>query len=181
MLPMFDDEAPREGASDHDCDGCAAGMPRRAFLRGAFDALALTALASLGATSAAAAATVRETSALGRRGEVCTYAIPASDGVEIDRANEVILARWQGHVYAFALSCPHQNTALRWNASQARFQCPKHKSQYRPDGVFITGRATRSMDRHAIHRDGGNVQVDLARVFRQDQDAAAWAAACADA
>ena len=27
-----------------------------------------------------------------------------------------ILVRWSDQVYAFNLSCPHQNTALRWNS-----------------------------------------------------------------
>ena len=57
--------------------------------------------------------------------------------------------RFQGVVYAFNLSCPHQNTALKWQPDDQRFQCPKHKSRYQPDGTFISGRATRGMDRLA--------------------------------
>ena len=34
------------------------------------------------------------------------YPIPTSDGVNVDRSAQVIVARSQGHVYAFALSCP---------------------------------------------------------------------------
>jgi hypothetical protein len=36
-----------------------------------------------------------------------TYPIPASDGATIDKDNDVILARYQGKVYAFGLACPH--------------------------------------------------------------------------
>jgi len=43
--------------------------------------------------------------------------------------------------------------------------------------VFISGRATRSMDRFALTKDGVNVVVDLDKLFRQDHDAADWAAA----
>jgi Rieske Fe-S protein len=70
--------------------------------------------------------------------------------------------------------CPHQNTALRWYAQDGQFQCPKHHSHYRRDGVFISGRATRSMDRFGIRRDGANVVVDVDKFYRQDQNAAEW-------
>ena len=103
-----------------------------------------------------------------------TYPVPPADGVQIDRDNQVILVRWQGAIYAFNLSCPHQNTALRWQEDEHRFQCPKHKSRYEPDGTFISGRATRSMDRLAIRRDGDAVVVDLDRMFKQDENAAGW-------
>jgi Rieske Fe-S protein len=106
-----------------------------------------------------------------------SYPLPTADGVLIDKPNEVILARHQGSVYAFALSCPHQNTALRWLAEEGRFQCPKHKSRYQPDGTFISGRATRNMDRLPIRRDGAMVVVDVDHVFESDKDQAAWSAA----
>ncbi|MEO7964842.1 MAG: Rieske (2Fe-2S) protein, partial [Gemmatimonadaceae bacterium] len=105
------------------------------------------------------------------------YAIPATDGVQIDRENEVILVRFQSVGYAFALSCPHQNTALRWNEGAAQFQCPKHKSKYRPDGVFISGRATRAMDRFSVKRDGDKLVVDLDVLHEQDKDLSGWESA----
>ena len=58
-----------------------------------------------------------------------------------------------------------------------RFQCPKHKSKYQPDGEFISGRATRGMDRFSIRRAGETVVVDLAVLHKQDTDAAGWNAA----
>ena len=89
----------------------------------------------------------------------------------------MIIFRLQGKAYAFNLSCPHQNTALRWHPEDGQFQCPKHHSRYTPAGVFISGRATRSMDRFAVRRDGTTMAVDLDRLFRQDEDAADWEAA----
>ncbi len=89
----------------------------------------------------------------------------------------MILVRSENQAYAFNLSCPHQNTALRWHAEDKQFQCPKHHSRYQPDGVFISGRATRSMDRFALKKDGGNLIVDLDKLFRQDQDPADWESA----
>jgi nitrite reductase/ring-hydroxylating ferredoxin subunit len=106
-----------------------------------------------------------------------SYPLPQQDGATIDRDAEVIIVRYQGKVYAFSLSCPHQHTALRWEPDNNRFQCPKHHSKYQPDGTFISGRATRSMDRFALRRDGGNVVVDLDKLYREDRDADDWKAA----
>jgi nitrite reductase/ring-hydroxylating ferredoxin subunit len=155
-----------------ECAGCPAAPSRRDFL-----GAAVRALATLGVAAGAASLPLGELRASVRMGATRSYPIPTQDGASIDRANEVILVRWQNAVYAFALSCPHQNTALRWQAGDGRFQCPKHHSQYRPDGVFIRGRATRGMDRFALRREGGAVLVDTDRLFRQTDDAAAWNAA----
>lgn len=106
-----------------------------------------------------------------------TYPIPAGDEVQIDRDNQVILVRHTNQLYVFNLSCPHQHTALRWNQDEEQFQCPKHHSRYRPDGTFISGRATRSMDRFGITRSGDSVVVDLNEYYRQDKNPDQWAAA----
>jgi hypothetical protein len=66
-------------------------------------------------------------------------------------------------VFAFNLSCPHENTALHWRQNDLRFQCPRHESKYQPDGTFTSGRATRNMERFAIRKDGQNVVIDLAK------------------
>ncbi len=113
-----------------------------------------------------------------RGGQGVRYPVPAADGVQIDKDNQVILVRWQNTAYAFNLSCPHQNTALRWDDADHRFQCPKHHSKYRPDGEFIEGRATRGMDRLAMQRDGNDLVVDVNKMFKEDEEKAAWSAAC---
>jgi nitrite reductase/ring-hydroxylating ferredoxin subunit len=105
------------------------------------------------------------------------YPFPAADGVTIDRKQQVIVVRTQGHVYAFNLSCPHENTALKWLPKDNRFQCPKHESKYQPNGIFTSGRATRNMDRLSIRRDGNDLYVDLSHIIKSDTDAAGWAAA----
>ena len=105
------------------------------------------------------------------------YPFPASDGVTIDRKEQVIIVRSQGHVYAFNLSCPHENTALKWLPKDVRFQCPKHESQYQPNGTFTSGRATRNMDRLKIRRDGDVLWVDLSHIIKSDADPAGWSAA----
>jgi nitrite reductase/ring-hydroxylating ferredoxin subunit len=106
-----------------------------------------------------------------------SYAIPASDAVVIDKDESVIIARFGAKVFAFSLACPHQNTALRWDAGNKRFQCPKHRSRYQPDGVFIEGRATRGLDRFAVRRDGESVVVNLDLLYQEDKHPTEWAAA----
>ncbi|HWA17000.1 MAG TPA: Rieske 2Fe-2S domain-containing protein [Gemmatimonadales bacterium] len=156
---------------------CAAGSDRRSFLREAAGA----ALAALGALALdpreAVALPIALGRALRREGGAVTYAPPSADGVTIDKDNEVILVRWKGMIYAFALSCPHQNTALRWRDGDSQFQCPKHKSRYQPDGTFLEGKATRNMDRHPIRRVKKQLVVDTAVLLRNDKQAALWAAA----
>ena len=106
-----------------------------------------------------------------------TYPIPAADGVSIDRTTQVILVRSNGHVFAFALSCPHQNAAVKWVAQHDQFECTKHDSHYTADGTHVSGRATRNMDRMPIRKDGSVVRVDTAHVFQSDKDSAGWNAA----
>jgi Rieske Fe-S protein len=169
-----------------DCGGCplhddeVRSPERREFLRVAGLALASLSMLGLGA-DVAAALPIRDVSARERRGgdrkNEKRYPIPATDGVSIDRDNSVIIARSANKVYAFSLACPHQNTALRWDAEYKQFQCPKHKSRYQPDGVFIEGRSTRDMDRLAVRRDGAELVVDVDTLYQQDLNTAQWNAA----
>jgi nitrite reductase/ring-hydroxylating ferredoxin subunit len=130
-----------------------------------------------GEPAEAARAPVRAGHALSLGLDGLRYAIPSADGAIIDRENEIILMRHKRRAYAFALSCPHQRTVLKWLPEQGRFQCPKHKSKYQPDGAFISCRATRAMDRHATRLVGRELLVDPAVRYRSDRAAAAWAAA----
>jgi nitrite reductase/ring-hydroxylating ferredoxin subunit len=172
--------APRsaaEGDHDRQCGGCELAN-RRTFLTQAA-AIVVGAMVGLGMSADRAMAMplgivngVRLSN-----GKDASYPIPAADGATIDRDNDVIIARYQGHVFAFGLACPHQNTALRWVAAEGRFQCPKHKSKYAPDGTFLSGRATRSMDRYAVRKDGTNIVVSLDSLYEQDKQQSAWESA----
>ena len=157
----------------HDCNDCPLSS-RRDFVRDAAAAVAAAFLTLGAGPRGLSARTLGVTAARLVRGDERTYPLPAEDGASVDRDAEVILVRHQGKVYAFALSCPHQHTALHWEPDKARFQCPKHHSKYQPDGVYVSGRATRSMDRHALRRDAASVVVDLGRLYREDRDADAW-------
>jgi Rieske Fe-S protein len=157
-----------------DCEACPLISDRRDFLRTA-SAFALAAI-SLGLPIRSATAKVLSSAATGRK--LLSYPVPLTDGAEIDRSNDVILVRYRNEAIAFNLSCPHQNTALRWNDTDMKFQCPRHHSQYQPDGVFISGRATRNMDRLGIRRDASNnIVVDPDALYRSDLDGAQWSAA----
>jgi len=106
-----------------------------------------------------------------------SYPLPEKDGVTIDNKEQVIVVRWQQKVFAFPLSCPHENTALKWRQGDLRFQCPKHESKYKPDGTFMSGRATRNMDRFAVSRNGNTIVVDLEKWFESDKQPGEWATA----
>jgi nitrite reductase/ring-hydroxylating ferredoxin subunit len=146
------------------CGSCCAS--RREFLKTAgYFAFAMTALP------------VSTASGIAASGNEIRYPIPAVDGASVDYKTQVILVRYQNAVYAFALSCPHQNNAVKWMRKDGRFQCTKHDSRYRPDGVHTSGRATRNMDRYVIRREGDVVVVDLQHWFQSDQDPSGWASA----
>lgn len=152
---------------------CLSLASRRAFLHEVASLLAC--VASLGLTPGLAPdLEVVRRSALRVLGDEAAYPLPPSDGATIDRDHAVILVRHQDRIYAFALWCPHQHTALRWQDEERQFRCPKHKSTFQPDGAFVSGRATRAMDRHPVRRDGGTVVVDLAVTLREDEDADLW-------
>lgn len=155
--------------SNSPCISCAG---RRDFLRTALrGAASVAALSALGPATAIAAAAPRVA------GGAVRYALPAADGVSIDSTNDVILCRSNGEIFAFALACPHQNTALKAMPKNAGFQCSRHKSKYLPNGTFVSGRATRNMDRLQIARDGAQIVVEPEIAFESDVDPAKWAAA----
>lgn len=179
QLPTAADPHTRADQHEAPCSGCAHPHNRRAFLGGVATILAALALDATLPRSARAVPVreVQRIAADGAPGQEASYPLPAADGVSIDRKEGVIIARHAGIVYAFALSCPHQNTALRWNEGNGTFQCPRHKSRYQADGVFISGRATRAMDRFAVRRAGETIVVDLDHLYEQDTNAAEWAGA----
>jgi len=170
------------GKSSATCETCDAESPvaqpaasRRDFLHsaGCFGLV----VAALGVGSVRARALPIGTTQGAQNGSERRYPIPPADSVNIDRSSQLIVARFENHVYVFALSCPHQNNAVKWVANNRQFQCTKHDSHYQPDGVHVSGRATRNMDRYVIVREGDSVVVDLHRWVQSDKDPAGWAAA----
>lgn len=165
---------PATGAAQP-CSACGSCMARRDFvLRGLGTALLAGVWSALPRAAAASPIGWLE----GRtEGDGIRYPVPADDGVQVDRGNELIVVRHAGLVAAFALSCPHQRSMLKWREKDGIFRCTKHGSEYSPDGAFLQGRATRNMDRLGIRLEGAEVVVDPATVYKSDEDAAGWAAA----
>lgn len=156
------------------CGECLIG--RRDFLQ-AGTMLAAAVVASAVVPGPAAAFPMNFASALARVGKDVRYAIPATDGAVIDKDNDLFIARVGTTVYALDLACPHQHTAIRWSARENRFECPKHHSKYSPAGIYLEGRATRSLDRLPIRRDENQLVVDVDTTYRQDHDRPQWDAA----
>ena len=150
---------------------------RRDFLSKASCAVFAALVASGVAAGDARAFPVFETSAKTAEGSERSYPLPSADGASIDQNSQVILVRSAKHIYAFALACPHQNTALRWRQKDQRFQCPRHGAKYRLEGIFMSGHPTRNMDRFALHLEGEKVVVDLSKLYRSDQQTNLWEAA----
>jgi nitrite reductase/ring-hydroxylating ferredoxin subunit len=156
---------------------CFASRSRREFLRDSFLSMAGALIAVGVARGTALGMPLDFTEARGRSGSRRSYGVPSGDGAQIDKDNQVILVRWAGAVYAFNLSCPHQNTALRWDDRSNEFTCPKHHSIFKPDGQKVEGRAPRAMDRFALTKDATGISVDLDQLYQQDKDAAQWQSA----
>jgi nitrite reductase/ring-hydroxylating ferredoxin subunit len=172
-------QKPTETSGQCDEAGCFLPADRRAFLKQSMASVVAALVATGCSRVRALEMPLGFTSADRIAGKSVAFAIPQSDGAQIDKENAVILVRWQKAMYAFDLSCPHQNTALRWDSSDPAFQCPKHHSRFKPTGEYMpgSGRATRNMDRFAIARDAGGVRVDLDKLYREDEDGPQWTAA----
>ena len=159
-----------------DCHACVL-HDRRSFLATAVGAIAAAAVLLPGAVQAESMSGLLLLHVPRAADGTATYPVPLADGATFDVENEVILVRSGGMCMAFALSCPHQRAMLKIKGGDTAFRCPKHKSEYRIDGGFIRGRATRNMDRRSLRKAGAEIIVDVTSVIRSDQDAARWAAA----
>jgi nitrite reductase/ring-hydroxylating ferredoxin subunit len=165
------------GRDDRASGDCTIGTGRRAFLRDGL--LAVAALTAVAGSAAPLEALTRAfaTGTTQGRPTLLSYEVPATDGATIDRANRVILVRFQGTIHAFSLECPHKGTMVTWEPQNARFYCPKHKSTFKPEGTRIQGKAPRNLDRHPVRLENGKVLVDRAVEIDGKKDAAGWAAA----
>jgi len=170
-----DPATPTETGCDGGCETeTAGGSDRRTFLKeGLMAVAALTAVAGASVPLDAMTRGYMVGTAAGAGLATISYPIPTTDGATIDRANKVILVRYQGMVHALARECPHKGTMVDWQPEQNRLYCPKHKSTFTANGTRIQGKSPRSMDRHPIRLEGGKVVVDTATVI--EGDGANWA------
>jgi len=75
--------------------------------------------------------------------------------------------RWQ--IVVLSARCTHLGCMVRWNADQARFQCPCHGSSFSREGLNLAGPAPRPLVRHAIRiAEDGRLEVDLERTFQEE-------------
>jgi len=162
-----------------DCEACPLLTDRRLFLRSMASLAGAALLGAAFSPASALATNIAAATPNGRVGTRARYDLPPADGVMVDEANEVIIARWQGQVYAFSSRCTHRGARLEWHPDEARVFCPKHKARFRADGQHDSGRSTRALDRYDVHLEGSAVVVDLGVLHRVDQDPVAWGAAVA--
>jgi Rieske Fe-S protein len=151
-----------------------SGNSRRDFLNNASCAIVAALVASGVSEADALIFPIAEIAPDSAEGTERAYPLPSADAVSIDTDNDMILVRTGNRVYAFALACPHENTALHWRPQDKRFQCPRHNSKYQPDGTWMAGRSTRNMDRFALRLEGQRVIVDTSKLYRSDQQRAEW-------
>jgi Rieske Fe-S protein len=167
----------RENEHHAGCAACSEADDRRDFLKRAARLVSGALVGMAGSNWPASALTVTLGQPIGASGADLTYPVPAADGATVDRDNGVIVVRFQGKVFAFNLSCPHENAAVRWKPAVHRFECSRHDSRYEPTGIYTSGRATRNMDRFALKRNGDTIVVDVSRLIQSDAQRAQWEAA----
>jgi Rieske Fe-S protein len=154
-----------------DCNDCPL-IDRRSFLRGAAFLTVGAGVALVAGARSALALPV--TTGIRLSPEEKSFPLPTADGAQISKDLDLIISRTQNKVFAFSLACPHQNTAIKWEADNHRFQCPKHHSIYTPEGVFVEGRATRGLDRFVVRKDGNSIVVNLDLLLQEDEDGEKW-------
>lgn len=160
-----------------DCSDCPLVVDRRRFLRDTGLAVMATLIAAGLRPMEAFAEAVGEISPKRKIGSRLAYAVPASNSVSVDAANDVIIARWENRAYAFSLKCPHRGATLEWKPDESRIFCPKHKARFTPDGDHFSGRETTALDRYRVSRDGGEIIVSLDALLKQNENPADWASA----
>jgi Rieske Fe-S protein len=52
-----------------------------------------------------------------------------------------------GDVIQLLAACPHQGCPVEWDADEAQWVCPCHRSKFEPDGTLISGPAPSDLSR----------------------------------
>jgi len=95
----------------------------------------------------------------------CTIRSKAADGWTNDAGmrSAIFLVRRGAEVHALDTTCPHTGCAVDWDASQTKFRCPCHKSEFAVDGERVSGPAPRGLDAQEVDVRGGRVRVRYRR------------------
>ena len=176
--PVLRNPLHNDAHASQSCEQCPMVTSRRAFLRDAAAvAAAAVAAVSIARPGMAFAQTVAEIEPKSTPGSAIperSYAIPPADSVSVDPTNEVIIARWEGRVYAISMKCPNKGEQLEWRQSEERVYGPRHEARFLADGTHFSGRSTRDLDRYRIRRNANDIVVDLGTLCRRDSDPDAW-------
>lgn len=83
---------------------------------------------------------------------------------EFKVANGIILVRLaSGNTMnafsAVQVACTHQGSAINYNASQGKFICPNHGSQFNTSGGVLVGPAATSLKKYAVAVKGSSLTV----------------------
>lgn len=71
--------------------------------------------------------------------------------------------------YALKAVCTHMKCQPEWNHQKNTFQCPCHNSQFKRNGINISGPAPRPLERLKIYLDNNRLKVDRSKVFRHEK------------
>ena len=158
----------------------AMNVNRRSALRTALRSalgLGLAALASVGGLWTAAIARFMSPNVVNETGR--TFGAGFLSDYQQDRVETkyreshgvwIVRATYGGRPRIFALrtACTHLGCVTIWQASEQKFQCPCHGSQFMKDGMNIAGPAPRPLERCAIRlADDGQLEVDPSRTFQE--------------
>lgn len=110
---------------------------------------------------------------LGKKGKYASLTAPARKIVKIEQVDgwreavskkPVYVARGKRKgsidgVQVLSAVCPHLGCEVPWNASEGKFMCPCHGSQFAPDGSLLRGPALRGMDTLPAKMEKGNLMA----------------------
>lgn len=146
--------------------GNAAGVSRRAFLRGGmYRAVALAA-----ATQAGILGVMFWPTRVGAFGSVIKVGrvedFPIGSVARV-REGRFYLSRLPDGFIALYWTCPHLGCTVPWRPEEDRFHCPCHSSIYARTGQNVAGPAPRPMDFMPVDIRDGEVYVDTGTIRRR--------------
>lgn len=84
------------------------------------------------------------------------------------RSGQFYLVRLDdGGLLALSLKCSHLACSVNWDASEKKFICPCHASQFDMKGDVINPPAPRALDYYPVTVENGVVKVDTGRPLKR--------------
>ncbi len=86
------------------------------------------------------------------------------------RSGQFYLVRLEdGGLLALSLKCSHLACSVNWDATERKFICPCHASQFDMTGNVINPPAPRALDYYPVFIENGVVKVDTGRPVKRDR------------